>query len=46
MLAPEMAVSLGDENPAVAVALPRGDGLEINANFNRASDEAPAERTW
>ncbi len=46
MFASELAVSLGDENPAVAMSLPRGNGFEINANLNRASDEAPAERTW
>jgi hypothetical protein len=32
-----------DENPAVAMSLQSGDGLEINANFDRAGDEAAAE---
>ena|SRR5437773_1731854 len=45
MLVPEMAVGLGNQNPAIAMALPRREGLEVNAFLDGPGDEASPERT-
>ena len=43
MLVPEMAVCLGNQNPAIAMALPRREGLEVNALLDGPGDEASPE---
>ena len=43
MLVPEMAVGLGNQNPAIAMALPRREGLEVNAFLDGPGDEASPE---
>ena len=44
MLISQMTVGLRDQHTAVPMALPGGDGLEVNALLDRACDEAASER--
>ena len=44
MLISQMTVGLCDQHTSVPMALPGGDGLEVNALLDRACDEAASER--